>query len=110
MVGKAVIEEVCARELDRQSQGKTPVTRVVDKTVNIDRYSTMDVSQAIRVFEYQTLCEIAGDIRNKLDLTAREIVGADQFKIEGQVSGYFQALAHQFKTAFKVKTQCQTPS
>ena len=100
MIGKCVIEHCCARKLERQLRNKAPLTRVADKPVNIDRYSTMDVPQVMRVFEYRTFCEIASDIAKQLELSMKDIIGVDQFKVNGEVSGYFQALAHQFKTVY----------
>ena len=58
----------------------------------------MNVSSALRVFESQTLCEIAGSIYEDLFVPLEDRLGQDQFKDNrGQVVGYFPAVAGHFK-------------
>ena len=59
--GKAVIENCFKRDQDRMARNKSLLTRVNDAAVNPDKWSKMNVSSALRVFEFQTLCEIAGN-------------------------------------------------
>ncbi|EJK74435.1 hypothetical protein THAOC_03886, partial [Thalassiosira oceanica] len=96
-IGKFIIEYCHKREQDRRARGHTNQTRVDESVVDIDRWSKMNVSAALKVFEYGTLCEITNHIYTDLNVDLRDRLGADQFKEGGQVVGYFPAVAGHFR-------------
>lgn len=96
-IGKLIIEHCHNREQDRRARGHINITRVDESVVDIDRWSKMNVSAALKVFEYKTLCEIANSIYTDLNVDLQDRLGADQFKDRGQVVGYFPAVADHFR-------------
>ena len=95
-IGKGIIDKCYQRENERESRHFKPISDVRWSTVNLNRWSKMNVSEALKIVKWKTLCETGMNLYDRLGVkTVPELLKKEAFAGE---SGYMLKTAKHFKT------------
>lgn len=88
-VGKLVVTNCHKREEERASRDAPKLSDIRESTVNLTRWSKMNVAEAKAVFSWKTLCEMSVHLYNRLGIDRSDILKEQQ---EGSL-GYMSKVA-----------------
>jgi hypothetical protein len=92
-IGKAIVQECFERDRHREMNMNAPISEVRDSTVHLNKWSKMDVKEALRPFSWKTLCEVSTHLYEELGVSKYEFLSKDNHPI-----GYMPAVAVHLKS------------
>ncbi|KAL7524394.1 hypothetical protein ACHAWF_004194 [Thalassiosira exigua] len=101
-IGKAVVDQCFQRDKQRLLRGAAPLSEVKETTVNLNKWSKMDASEAKRPFSWKTLCEISSHIYQLLGVSVKEQLRS---KEENRGPGFMPAVAKHLRTVLSTQSE-----
>ena len=77
-----VLVDCYGRDEQRVAKSGSPLTRLNEAAIKPDKWSKMSVTNTIKVFEHRTLAEISMYLYAMLDVSLKDQLQADQFKVK----------------------------
>ncbi|KAL7526978.1 LOW QUALITY PROTEIN: hypothetical protein ACHAWF_001986 [Thalassiosira exigua] len=77
-IRKAIVSECFQRDRIREINNQAPLSEVRESTVNLNKWSKMNASEAKRLFSLKTLCKIASHLYTEMNVTVGDRLSKEQ--------------------------------
>jgi hypothetical protein len=101
-IGKAILVECYERDADRQKNGFAPLTTLSKDTIDLNKWSKMNVSHTKKCVELKTLVEMANHCYDKLGVPHQERLKIKESE-NGNRLGFMVEVAEHLRQALNVR-------
>ena len=104
-IGKAILDQCYERDARRLLQGTVRQTSLTKDTINLNKWSKMNVAHAKKCFEWNTLAEIADHLYNELGVTTDDGRLKKKDSKNGNKVGFMVQVAEELKTLLRKQVE-----
>ena len=105
-IGKAILEQCYERDRQRLLRGTTPKTSLTKDSINLNKWSKMNVAHAKKCFEWNTLSEIADHLYTRLGVVTDAGRLKKKESSNGTKVGFMVQVAEELKRLISKQVEC----